>query len=237
MLASSTVHDLKNLLTPMILGVELAMLEISPGHPAQASLTTVLAAAKRARDIVQRFAEYGAVHPCTPRPVALEEIVREAVALLRSSLPQGTRIVHRASPADLPRVLTDQVYAHQVITNLLVNAFEALKPGAGEIEVALAVEKITRGRSDDPMYPTPGDYVRLTVKDDGVGMDAATRHRMFEKFFTTKSALGGTGLGLAIVREIMRKTGGGLTVETAPNRGATFHVYWPAAPGENAPAS
>lgn len=236
-LASSTVHELKNLLTPMILGVELAVIEVPSDHPAQASLATVFSAAKRAREIVQRFAEYGAVHHCAPRAVSLNEIAREAVAMLRPSLPSGSSIVHLPPPPNLPRVLTDRVYAHQVITNLLVNAFEALKPGAGEIEVALDVEKVTRSRPDDPLYPQPGDYVRLTVKDDGVGMDAVTRNRIFEKFFTTKAALGGTGLGLAIVREIMRKTGGGLTVETVPDHGATFHVYWPVAPQESAASS
>jgi len=236
-LASGTVHELKNLLTPMILGVELAVLEVPLEHPVQASLATVLSVARRAREIVQRFAEYGAVHHCTPRAVSLNQIVSEAVALLRSSLPTGSSITHLPPRSDLPQVLTDPVYAHQVITNLLVNAFEALRPGAGEIEIILDTATITEGRMNDPLYPRAGDYVRLTVKDDGVGMDEATRNQIFEKFFTTKAPLGGTGLGLAIVREIMRKTGGGLTVETAPDRGATFHVYWPVAPKENAGAS
>jgi signal transduction histidine kinase len=235
-LASSTVHELKNLLTPMILGVELAVLEVPLEHPAQASLATVLSVARRAREIVQRFAEYGAVRHCTPRAVSLNEIVREAVALLRSSLPTGSSITHLPPRSDLPQVLTDPVYAHQVITNLLMNAFEALRPGAGEIEIALDTETITEARTNDPLYPRAGNYVRLTVKDDGVGMDDATRDRIFEKFFTTKASAGGTGLGLAIVREIMRKTGGGLMVESVPDHGATFRVYWPVAPHETPPS-
>jgi signal transduction histidine kinase len=236
-LASSTVHELKNLLTPMILGVELAVLEVPLEHPAQASLATVLSVARRAREIVQRFAEYGAIRHCTPRAVALNEIVREAVALLRSSLPTGSNITHLPPKSDLPPVLTDPVYAHQVITNLLVNAFEALKPGAGEIEISLETETITEAGSGEPFHPAPGNYVRLTVKDDGVGMDDATRNRIFEKFFTTKASAGGTGLGLAIVREIMRKTGGGLMVESVPDHGATFRVYWPVASHETVPSS
>jgi signal transduction histidine kinase len=183
------------------------------------------------REIVRRFGEYGAEHR-TGTPVSLDHIVTETVALIRPSLPSDTTIIRTTAPR-LPLIQADRLYAHQVITNLLLNASEALKSHCGEIEIILAPERISTPRHDGSLLPSPGNYVRLTVKDDGVGMNDATRIRIFDEFFTTKAASRGTGLGLSIVREIMRESGGGLAVESAPDRGTSLHIYWRVAAGEH----
>jgi signal transduction histidine kinase len=227
LLACGLAHELKNIVTPLILGAQLTALEIEPDHPAQKSLATILAAAKRARELVQRFSEYGSVRERNLQSVALDQVVTEVLALLRPALQTEADIRTRVAP-DLPLVSADNIHVHQVVTNLVINAWQALASNRGLIEIALAPEAIAAEAHDQPMSPAPGQYVRLTVKDNGVGMDNATRGRIFEEFFTTKTARG-TGLGLAIVRAIARECGGGLTVESIPGRGSTFNVYWPIA--------
>jgi CheY-like chemotaxis protein len=114
---------------------------------------------------------------------------------------------------------------HQVVMNLVVNARDALS-GRGRIE--LRTSNLHLG--EDPRAPaglSPGEYVCLSVSDDGIGMDSETRERIFEPFFTTKPDGAGTGLGLATLYGIVQQCGGGVVVDSEPGHGATFHVYLP----------
>lgn len=227
-LACGASHELKNLLSPMILGAELAALDLPPGHPACVSLTTVISVAKRARDLVQRFTTYGTLRERDIRPICLAQIVAEVGALLQPTLPARAQLSCDVV-VDLPPILADRIYAHQVITNLVINAADALKPDTGLIELRLASVEIAEPRCDDPLSPAPGRYVRLSVQDNGVGIDDTARRHIFKEFFTTKALGHGTGLGLAIVQQIMGEIGGGLTLESKPGHGSTFHTYWPVA--------
>ncbi len=224
-LASGTMHELKNLLTPITLATELAAAEVAPGHPLQPSLATILVAARRARDLVQRFAAYGAARPVRRQSVAVDHLAAEVLALLRPSIPATARVETFIAPA-LPTVAADPLHVHQVLTNLLMNAWQALPSARGRIELRGEAVSVGAQNLGEPMSPAPGAYVRLSVTDDGIGMEAATRARIFEEFFTTK-AEHGSGLGLAIVRAIVREYRGGLTVESSPGHGATFRIYWP----------
>ena len=230
LIACGVAHELKNLLTPLVIGIELTATEIASDHPAQESLAIILAAARRAGGLARRFSDYGATRKVNVELVALDEVVDEALALLRPTLQEGVEIRIHVSP-NLPLVLADTIQAHQVVSNLIINAWQALVSGRGVIEIALAAEETVTGPRVQPMGPTPGQYVRLTVTDNGVGMDDATRARIFDEFFTTKAEASGTGLGLAIVRAIVLDCGGGITVESALDRGSIFNVYWPVAAG------
>ncbi len=230
LVACGVAHELKNLLTPLVIGIELTATEIAPDHPAQNSLAIILGAARRAGRLAQRFSDYGTIRKMNVELVALDEVVDEALALLRPTLQEGVEIRIHMSP-NLPLVFADNIQVHQVVSNLIINAWQALVSGRGVIEIALAAEEIVTGPRVQPMSPTPGQYVRFTVTDNGGGMDDATRARIFDEFFTTKAEAHGTGLGLAIVRAIVLDCGGGITVESAPDRGSIFNVYWPTAAG------
>jgi signal transduction histidine kinase len=114
---------------------------------------------------------------------------------------------------------------HQVVMNLVTNASEALGGKQGTITVATDIVHISAGPGNDPFSLQEGGYVRLRVCDTGCGMTAETRARIFDQFFTTKSA--GRGLGLAAVHGIVRSHGGAIYVESAPDRGSTFDILLP----------
>ncbi len=114
--------------------------------------------------------------------------------------------------------------------NLGTNAAHAMSPGGGLLEVRLERAVLEHQLAARAGALAPGTYARLTVRDTGAGIDAATLDRVFDSFFTTKSAGQGTGLGLSVVQRIMRHHEGGIVVTSAPGRGSAFELYFPAAP-------
>jgi len=126
-------------------------------------------------------------------------------------------------------VTGDATRPHQVVTNLCNNAIQAMS-GGGSLHVALEAADVSTGRALSHGALRPGRYVRLTVKDDGSGMDEATLSRIFEPFFTTKEAGQGTGLGLSLVYAIVTDSGGAIDVKSAPGLGSTFTIYLPHSP-------
>jgi CheY-like chemotaxis protein len=137
--------------------------------------------------------------------------------LIREDAELTTDLVSRLRPIKVDRSQIDQV-----IMNLVVNARDAM-PEGGTIRIETANEEIGSAHSE----LQPGHYVRLSVVDTGIGMDAATQTRVFEPFFTTKEHGRGTGLGLATVYGIVKQSGGHISLKSAPGRGTTFHVFLP----------
>jgi len=126
-------------------------------------------------------------------------------------------------------VLADPGQLEQILVNLAINARAAM-PDGGTLWIETADVSVGTDDSADLAGLPPGDYVRLRVRDSGVGMDAQTRDRIFEPFFTTKQPGEGTGLGLAIVLDIVQHSGGHLDVTSATGAGSTFDVYLPTSP-------
>jgi CheY-like chemotaxis protein len=158
-------------------------------------------------------------------PVALAPIVEEVIALLQASLPAGVEVSSKGT-ADAPCVLADPTQIHQVLLNLCTNAWQSLNNGAGHIEILL--EEITLEAGAIHANSRAGRYAHMAVRDDGCGMEAAMIDRVFEPFFTTKGVGAGTGLGLSVVHGIVDAHHGGIRVESAPGRGTTVHLYFPA---------
>jgi CheY-like chemotaxis protein len=151
--------------------------------------------------------------------------------LLQRVIGEGIRITIETS-AQEARVRADPSQLEQVLLNLGVNARDAM-PGGGTLkistrQVALGASQIAAGAIE----VDPGDYVALVVSDTGSGMDEETRARIFEPFFTTKGPGKGTGLGLATVYGIVKQSGGGITVDSAPGEGCTFSIFLPATSSE-----
>jgi PAS domain S-box-containing protein len=230
-LAGGIAHDFNNILGAIMGNVELARMELPREHAARVSLDEIGAAGRRAMALVRQILAFGRRQEAEKRVIRLADVVREAMSLLRSTLPSGVEL--RATLGDdAPNVLADPTQIHQVLVNLCTNAWHALHERAGRIEIALAGVALDAAAGGAPA----GRYARLRVIDDGQGMDAALLERIFDPFFTTKAPGEGTGLGLSVVHGIVKDHGGEIRVESTIGRGTTFEVLLPAVEAEAEPA-
>jgi PAS domain S-box-containing protein len=225
-LASGIAHDFNNILATILGNAQLAQLEL--GGRQAGSLNEIVRAGQRAKDLVQRILAFSRPQAHQRSAVQLHPVVSEAVTLLRATLPAGVQLALHDAPR-LPSIEADTTQIHQIVLNLVTNAWHALEDRPGRIDITLESCRLDGdlARRARPAVQ-PGSYVRLSVADTGKGMDAPTLTRVFEPFFTTKPAGQGTGLGLAVVHDIMRGHGGGIVTESEPGRGTTFHLYFPA---------
>ncbi len=227
-LAGGIAHDFNNVLGGIVGNVALAREDLPSDHPARLSVEQIDAAAHRARAVVRQILAFSRRQPEELVIQPMGALVREAVALLRSTLPSIVQLDWRL-PGDDPCVKMDGNQMHQVLLNLCTNAWHALRGSTGHITVGLETLVLDAGQAVRIGDLAPGPHVRLWVSDDGVGMDEATRARIFEPFFTTKPRGEGTGLGLAVVYGIVHAHDGALEVASEPGMGTTFGIYLPQA--------
>ncbi len=225
-LAGGIAHDFNNILLAITGNAKLAMDDLPADHNARASLNEIDKASLRASDLVRRILAFARQQEIRHAAVQMMPVVEEAVRLLRSTLPAMIRIETRFA-ADLPPVAADASQVHQILLNLGTNAAYAIGEGQGVITISLEALII----NDDLARLAPGlqagRYVRLSMSDDGCGMDKPTLERIFDPFFTTKPVGQGTGLGLSTVHGIMQSHHGALTVYSQPGKGTVFHLYFP----------
>ncbi len=225
-LAGGIAHDFNNILAPILGYSEMAMAKLSPGDPLTTDLQQIITAAGRAKDLVQQILAFSRQAPQERKPLQPHLVVKEALKLLRASLPSTIEIREEISP-ECGAILADPTQLHQVIMNLCTNAYHAMRESGGVLGVRLA--KITI--DDDNRVPgtelTPGNYVLLEISDTGYGMEPKTLVHIFDPYFTTKKKGEGTGLGLSVVHGIVKSYQGHITVESEPSKGTRFHVYLP----------
>lgn len=217
-LAGGVAHDFNNILTAIVGCAGILLDSLPPGHPCREDAEDIRRAGEQAAGLTRQLLAFSRREEGLPRLVDLRETFGAMRKMLQRLLPADIEL-EVAVPDRLSCVRVDPGQAEQVLLNLVVNAGDAM-PEGGRIWVDLR---------DIPAGDGRGARVRLSVSDEGVGMDEATRTRIFEPFFTTKSH--GTGLGLATVRDIVVQDGGEIRVESAPGRGTTFHIDWPAREG------
>jgi PAS domain S-box-containing protein len=233
-LAGGIAHDFNNILAAITGGASLAISQFPPDHPGQACLMEIEKAGARGADLVRRILTFSRPQDQNMHAQALEPVVEEALKLVRSTLPAMIEI-RSAFDADLPKARIDATQIYQVIVNLATNAAHAIGDKRGLIEVKLDARTV---REEEVLLYSevrPGHYVRLSVSDNGCGMDAATVQRIFDPFFSTKPTGKGTGLGLSVVHGIVTAHQGALKVYSEPGKGTTFHVYFPAVRDAAAP--
>jgi PAS domain S-box-containing protein len=225
-LAGGIAHDFNNILAAILGYTELTLHEVPQDSLARSHLQRVLTAGSRARDLVQQILTFGRKREPEPKPLHLHTIVKEALQLLRASLP-ATIAMRQDLAEDAGMVLADPTQMHQVLVNLCANAEHAMRHTDGVLEVQLDAVELDATCTDQ--YPTlhPGPHVRLTVRDTGHGMTPEVMGRIFEPFFTTKDVGQGTGMGLAVVHGIVTSHNGAITVQSAPEQGTTFVIYLP----------
>jgi PAS domain S-box-containing protein len=232
-LAGGIAHDFNNILTSIQGYAQLAAER--PAAAADAKLSSYLdhleLACNRARELIQQMLVFSRGRRGAGRALALAPVVRQAIRLLRSSLPATLEIVPEFAP-DLPAVLADPVQAEQVLMNLCINAHDAMH-GRGTVHVAVTQQTVEGLVCASCRGAVSGGFVELAVADEGPGISAEVMDRMFEPFFSTKETGRGTGMGLAIVHGIVHEHGGHILAESS-SAGARFRLLFPAAAGEQA---
>jgi len=233
-LAGGIAHDFNNILGVILGNVEIAITTVEADHPLVESLSAIQRAGDRATQLVQQILTFSRQQRHVLEEVMLGESVREAVGLLRATIPAGIEIITTCD-STAPHILADPTQVHQLVMNLCTNAMHALKERPGGVgragRITLRVEHGVTGFGlglDAPSTLAPGPFVRLAVIDDGIGMDAATKGRIFDPFFTTRQLGEGTGLGLSVVHGIMDVHHGAIAVESTLGTGSGFFLYFPA---------
>ena len=226
-LAGGIAHDFNNLLTGILGNASLAQAALRPGHPARSRIDAMIATAQRAAGLTNQMLAYsgkGAFRVETPH---VAEQLREIVGLVEAAMPKQVRLKLVLDDA-LPAIEADASQLQQVFMNLVLNGAEATGESGGVVHVSTSLidadEGYTRAMIADEML-APGQYIAIEVADDGCGMDAETRARIFDPFYTTKAT--GRGLGLAAVLGIIRGHGGGMSVYSELGKGTTFKVLLP----------
>ena len=225
-LAGGIAHDFNNILYPIIGYTEMAIDDVPEDSLTKRNLGEVLKATKRARDLVQQILTFSRQSDRELKPLKVQSIVKEAMQLLRASIP-STIIISQNIDNDCGAIRGDQTQIHQIIMNLCTNAYQTMEETGGQLELSL--DEITIG-PDKAIYKVdmePGKYARLTVSDTGHGMEPAVLARIFDPYFTTKEPGKGTGLGLSVVHGIVNTHGGHISASSEPGKGTKFDVYLP----------
>ena len=226
-LAGGIAHDFNNILAAISGNAGLALEETALDATTRSHLLEIQKASHRAIDLVRQILTFSRHSPPKRESVDPIEVTREALNLLRATLPHTIALESRFA-ADAPRFEGDSTQFHQIVMNLCTNAAHALPERGGLIRVKLDGSHIDEGGATISNLAA-GDYLRLEVSDNGCGMDEATLKRAFDPFFTTRQPGGGTGLGLSVVHGIVQGHQGGVEIRSRPNEGTTVVVYMPAA--------
>jgi signal transduction histidine kinase len=230
-LAGGIAHDFNNLMTVVLAGADFVLQELDPSSPHVQPLTEVRQAARHAGDLAHQMLAYSG-HITTPaHPIDLVGLVRDLEPLIRASA-KSTPVVFELAD-DMPFISGDDPPLRQVVLNLVVNAAEAMADRPGAITIAIRTETGLSTRPGDSDLPTPA--VVLEVRDAGIGIDAVTKARIFDPYYSTKFA--GRGLGLSVVHGVVRGHGGAVRVESTPGQGTTVSVYLRAIAAEAQPAT
>ena len=228
-LAGGIAHDFNNLLTGIIGNASLIAESLPDAHPVREYLEDLQAAADRAADLTRQLLAYSGKGQFVVGPVNVSDAVAQITALLKVSIPK-TVSMRLELDRFVPMVEGDQSQIQQLVMNLMINGAEAIGEGrAGTVLVKTGAQQCDAAfiRSTFPGADiAPGEYVYIDVRDDGCGMDDATKARIFDPFFTTKFL--GRGLGLAAALGIVNAHNGAIRVYSAPGQGSTFRVFLPA---------
>ncbi len=226
-LAGGVAHDFNNMLGVIIGHTEIAMRSVSARDPLHADLAAVHSAAERSAGLTRQLLAFASKQTVAPKHLDLNEVVRGAFDMLHRLISEDIRLLLQPQ-ADLWPVRIDPSQVDQILTNLCVNARDAIANGG---TIAITTENCTVRAGDGTQSPDarPGEFVRLSVRDDGCGMAPDVVAQIFEPFFTTKRLGMGTGLGLATVYGTVKQNDGFIAVDSAPQRGTTFEIYLPRA--------
>jgi signal transduction histidine kinase/ActR/RegA family two-component response regulator len=223
-LAAGIAHDFNNVLHVIAGRAALAMTELPDFSPARQHVNELVQASMRGGDIVARILSFSRPREKSPDALDLRGEIQGILEFLRPTLPSNVS-VQLGPDSHVPAVFADPTELHQIVVNLVANAVHAIGRKTGTITLSLEAVQLEQPAALAVAELPAGRYVRLTVADDGIGMDAPTLSRVFDPYFTTKPIGEGTGLGLAVVSSLVRSSGGGVHVHSEAGKGTAFQVY------------
>ena len=224
-LASGIAHDFNNLLSPIIGMSELLLLDLPSNTQAYEDIKEILTAGNRGSELVKQLLAFGRQSEHTLMPVSLQQIAKEAYKLTRSFIPSEIEMIQDIQQ-DCRSVQADGPQIHQVVMNLITNAYHAVELNKGTI--TLRLKEIRFNHEEHAAFSlSPGCYARLTVEDTGHGIEPENQEKIFEPYFTTKEKGKGTGLGLATVYGIIKEHKGEIRVASESEKGTRFDLYLP----------
>lgn len=223
-LSGGIAHDFNNILSAILGYAEIAKYKIPEESPAKETLDEVLKAGNRAKLLVRQILAFSRKDEHQHVPVKVHLVVKETIDFLRAAIPTTVQIKVNTDPG-CGYILADPTQIHQVLMNLCTNASQAMEDKGGLLcidatAVELKADELENGSN-------PGAYVRLSIKDTGVGIEKELLDRIFDPYFTTKEFGKGSGMGLAVVHGIVKSHDGIITVESIPGKGTTFNLFFP----------
>ena len=224
-LAGGVAHDFNNLLTVIGGYSDLLAHRLPPDSPYREGVEEIRKAATRASSLTRQLLAFSRKQVIAPSVANLNEVVAGTESMLRRLIGEDIDLITVLRPG-LWNVRIDTGQFEQVLLNLAVNARDAM-PGVGKLLIETENERVDEGTAARPGFGAPGEYVVLSVRDTGSGMDEETLPFIFEPFFTTKEKGKGTGLGLAMVYGIVKQSDGYITAESRPGEGSSFRIYLP----------
>jgi PAS domain S-box-containing protein len=224
-LAGGIAHDFNNILFPIMGHSEMLIDEVAGDSNLKPGLIEIFNGAQRAKDLVQQILTFSRQREQKLKPLKIQAVVKEALKLIRSSLP-ATIEINLDIQEDCGLIMADPTQIHQIIMNLITNAYHAMEETGGCLDITIRKIELSINELIDSTME-PGAYVCLTVADTGMGMDKSITDRIFDPYFTTKKEGKGTGLGLSVIHGIVKSHEGHISVYSEPGKGTEFHVYLP----------
>ena len=224
-LAGGIAHDFNNILSAVIGYAELALDEVEKGSRLEDNLQEVYTAGLRAKDLVKQILTFARQAGEELKPVQVNILAKEALKLLRSSLPTTIEIKQDIESDSL--IMADPTQVHQIFMNLCTNAGQAMEEKGGVLRVGLTDVRLDADFTKTHEDLKPGDYLKLSVSDTGSGISPEVMKSIFDPYFTTKAPGEGTGMGLATVHGIVKRYGGEIVVDSEVEKGSIFTVYLP----------
>jgi nitrogen-specific signal transduction histidine kinase/CheY-like chemotaxis protein len=231
-LAGGVAHDFNNMLGVILGNVELAIAQLDATHPLREDLNQIRDAALRSVELTRQLLAFARKQTVAPKVLDLNATVAGMMKMLQRLIGEDIALTWHPAPSLRP-VKMDPSQIDQILANLCVNARDAIT-GVGTLTIETGHRTVSRAEHEARAELAPGEYVTLSVRDDGTGMDQETLAHLFEPFFTTKALGKGTGLGLATVWGIVRQNEGFIDVTSAPGRGTTFRISLPCYAGDDA---
>jgi len=225
-LAGGIAHDFNNILASIIGYTELALDKAKNGSQQREHLQEVLVASNRATELVKQILTFSRQANQEEKPVQAKLIVKEALKLLRASIPSTIAIEQKIQSNAL--LMGDATQIHQVVMNLCTNASHSMRDKGGILTVNLSDVELDSEFISIHSDLSSGSYIMLTITDTGHGMPPEILEKIFDPFFTTKEKGEGTGMGLSVVHGIVHSHGGTIYAYSEPEKGSTFKVFFPA---------
>ncbi len=225
-LAGGIAHDFNNILTAISNYTYLSSQLVEDESKVGQNLAQVLQACERAGDLVKQILTFSREGEQPLKPLHISSVVKEALKLVRASIPSSIDIRQSIDP-ECGSVLADLIQIQQIVINLCTNSYQSIGAKSGVLEVRLEPVSVDAEFAAKRSGLKAGDFVCLTVRDTGGGIDPELQERIFEPFFTTKQVGEGTGLGLSVVHGIVTRHDGSIFLQSTPGLGSTFQIYLP----------